>query len=157
MAYTYVVFIPACVKKSCLHRASKTSNVTSYIRTNGGDINPGSKLKILGFHFDQNPNAVAHVTETIINKFYMPSCGHCVSLSAARGMAASDLLNIYYNTVLRSAVEYCSVVYHTLIPKYISDKLERVQVVQAMKIIFGRECSYSCLVENGTIETRAGS
>ena len=53
--------------------------------------------------------------------------------------------------MIRAAVEYCSTVYHSLIPKYMSDKLERVQR-QAMKIIFGHHCSYSALIDDGVVQ-----
>ena len=66
-------------------------------------------------------------------------------------MKSGDLLQVYC-TVIRAAVEYCSAVYHSLIPKYMSDKLERVQR-QAMKIIFGHHCSYTALVDDGVVET----
>ena len=66
-------------------------------------------------------------------------------------MSSGDLLKVYFTT-LRSAVEYCSVVYHSLIPAYVSERLERVQL-QAMKIIFGHGVNYMELVENGTVET----
>ena len=66
-------------------------------------------------------------------------------------MPSSDLLGIYC-MVIRAAVEYCSVVYHSLIPRYMAERLERVQV-QAMKIIFGRGMDYGKMVEDGKIET----
>ena len=42
-------------------------------------------------------------------------------------------------------------VYGTLIPEYLSDKLESVQR-QAVKIIYGHNVDYNGLVEDGTIE-----
>ena len=60
------------------------------------------------------------------------------------------LLSIY-KQMIRSSTEYASVVYHSLIPRYLSDKLESVQR-QAMKIIFGRDVDYNSLVEDEIIE-----
>ena len=105
-------------------------------------------MKILGFYFDNSPSAVCHVAE-VINKFY----GKLWTLRFLRssGMGKDDLLKVY-KTVIRPAVEYCSSVYHSLIPKYMSDKLERVQF-QAMKIVFGHHLDYSTLIDMGKIET----
>ena len=105
-------------------------------------------MKILGFYFDSNSTAVCHVNETI-NKFY--SKLWTLRFLKRSGMASADLLNIY-NVVIRSAVEYCSVVYHPLIPAYMSDKLEQIQK-QAIKIIFGNSVSYADLISEGRIET----
>ena len=66
-------------------------------------------------------------------------------------MGRTDLLNIYKD-VLRPSAEYSSVIYHSLIPDYISHKLESVQR-QAMKVIYGWDVDYGALLENGTIET----
>ena len=66
-------------------------------------------------------------------------------------MGKNDLLKIYC-TVLRPSAEYCSTVYHSLIPKYMSDKLETVQR-QALKIIYGWHYDIDSLFEHGIIET----
>ena len=66
-------------------------------------------------------------------------------------MNAEDLLGIY-KSVLRPFAEYSHVVYDSLIPEYISDKLESVQK-QAMKIIYGGNVDYGGLISSGKIET----
>ena len=66
-------------------------------------------------------------------------------------MKENDLLFVY-NTVIRPGVEYSHTVYHSLIPEYLSLKLETVQK-QAMKVIFGHNIDYNNLIENGTIES----
>ena len=68
-------------------------------------------------------------------------------------MAQADLLDIY-KSVLRPSAKYSSVIYHSLIPDYISNKLESVQR-QALKIIFGWDTNLDQLYDNGTIETLA--
>ena len=52
----------------CIH-ANNDSKVTSYIGSEQGDINSTTSLKILGFNFGVEPNAVYHVT-LLIEKFY---------------------------------------------------------------------------------------
>ena len=107
-----------------------------------------NQRKILGFYFDSNPNAVCHVRETI-TKFYNKLW--TIRFLKRSGMSTNDLLKVYF-AVIRSAVEYCSVVYHSLIPNYMSDKLESLQK-QAMKIIFGPGVEYDKLVNDGIVET----
>ena len=133
----------------CIH-ANKDSKITSYIRTDTGEINSTNKLKILGFYFDSTPTAVCHVTQ-VINKFYVKLWS--LRFLKRSGMAASDLLKVY-ETVIRAGVEYASVVYNSLIPKYMSDRLELVQK-QACRIIFGRGISYQSLLDDGRIESLA--
>ena len=66
-------------------------------------------------------------------------------------MSETGLLNIYKD-VLRPSAEYSSVVYNTLIPSYIWDKLESVQK-QACKIIYGMNVDYDKLLADGYLES----
>ena len=66
-------------------------------------------------------------------------------------MKEKELLRIY-ETVIRPGTEYCSIVYHSLIPKYLSDRLESVQR-QAWKIIFGWNTDLDTLISIGRVET----
>ena len=66
-------------------------------------------------------------------------------------MPGDELLGIY-KVIVRAALEYCSVVYHSMIPEYMADRLERMQM-QAMKIIYGRNVDYGEMVAMGRIET----
>ena len=125
-----------------------SSDVSSYIRTDTGEISSGKALKILGFHFDSKPSAVYHITQ-VINSFY--SKLWTLRFLRRSGMKSEDLLKVYF-TVIRSAVEYCSTIYHSLIPQYMSNKLEQVQR-QALKIIYGNGTDIASLLENGTVET----
>ena len=131
----------------CIHPSSN-DNVTSYIRAGSGEILSKDTLKILGFHFDHTPTATKHVTETI-NNFY--SKLWTLRFLKRSGMGAADLIKIY-KTVIRAGAEYCSVVYHSLIPDYMAERLERVQE-QAMKIIYGRGLNYRRMVQEGELET----
>ena len=66
-------------------------------------------------------------------------------------MTQNDLLGVL-NNVIRPSVEYSSVVYHSLIPEYVSNQLENVHK-QALKIIFGAQVDCQALIESGRIET----
>ena len=67
------------------------------------------------------------------------------------GMSQSNLLKIY-EQVLRPSAEYSHVVYHSLIPEYVAEKLECVQR-QAMKIVFGYDVDYNQLIQDGKISS----
>ena len=130
--------------------ANSDSKVTSYINTAEGRINSGDYLKILGFHFSSAPNAIHHVTITI-DKFYRKLW--TLRFLKKSGMSSNDLLTVY-KTVILSSVEYCCEIYDSLIPLYLSDRLESVQK-QSMKIIFGWGVNYQDLLEEGIIEPLA--
>ena len=132
----------------CVH-ASQNSRARSYINTaDGGVITSADSLKILGFHFNSEPNANYHV-EKIIDKFY--SKLWTLRFLKRSGMDATNLLGIYCS-IIRPSIEYSNVVYHSLIPEYLSNKLETVQR-QAIKIIYGPSVNYDSIVERGLIET----
>ena len=52
----------------CIH-SDKSSQITSYINAEDGAIESGNELKILGFYFSSEPNAIKHAMVTI-EKFY---------------------------------------------------------------------------------------
>ena len=106
------------------------------------------KMKILGFNFSHEPNAIFHVCG-VIDKLYNRLW--TLRFLKKSGMGTNKLM-VVYKQILRPCAEYCSNVYNSLIPSYISDKLEQVQR-QAMKIVFGYGVKYEELVANGTIET----
>ena len=131
----------------CIH-ANKFNVVSSFIRTTNGNITSTNELKILGFFFDNKPNATHHVKK-VIEKFH----GKLWTLRFLKrgGMDRANLLKVYY-TVILPAAEYCSIIYGPLIPKYVSDQLEAVQK-QAYKIIYGYGVDYAGMVERGEVET----
>ena len=111
----------------CVH-----NEVSTYIKYKDDVINSTQSLKILGFNFNSRPNATYHV-EKLVDKFY----GRLWTLRFLRrsGMEGDRLLEIY-NSMLRSAVEYSSVVYHSMITAGLSEQLEKIQR-QALRIIYG--------------------
>ena len=58
-----------------------------------------------------------------------------------RACAPPDDLILFYCCVIRSVVEYASLVFYSSLPKYLSDEVECTQK-RALKIIFP-DCSYS--------------
>ena len=131
----------------CIH-ANTANEVSSYIRDTENEIISTQNLKLLGFNFNSEPNANHHVTG-LINKFY--SKLWTLRFLKRSGMSSSNLLGIYSSTI-RPSVEYASIIYHSLIPEYLSNKLEQVQK-QAIKIILGHNIDYASLIDGGELET----
>ena len=133
-----------CIRdSSCVH-----NKVSTNIRHNDETIVSTNHLKILGFNFSKDPNANFHVSG-VINKFYTKLWS--LRFLKKSGMCTNDLIMIY-KTVIRPSVEYSSIIYHSLIPEYMANQLEKVQK-QALKIIYGWGVDYEALVEDGTIES----
>ena len=129
-------------------RDSKCNKISSYLETSEEEISSGESLKILGFNFNSDPSAVYHVTG-VINKFHTKLW--TLRFLRKSGMDTENLMRVY-NTVILPSVEYCSEIYHPLIPQYISAKLEQVQK-RAMKLIHGWHVDYAKLIETGVVQT----
>ena len=76
----------------------------------------------------------------------------CIRDSLKRGgLPEQKLLELYF-AMIRSAVEYSSIVYHSMIPNHLSEKLERIQR-QALRIIYGWNTDIATLMEVKNIST----
>jgi len=131
----------------CIH-SSIANNVSSYINVNNSTIESTDNLKLLGFNFNKDPTACFHVSK-LIDKFY----GKLWTLRFLKkhGMQEKDLLHIYKQIILPS-VEFSSVVYHSLITKQLSDKLEAVQR-RAIRIILGYDVDLDALLRSSYYQT----
>ena len=67
------------------------------------------------------------------------------------GLPEDKLLQVY-STVIRPAIEYSSIIYHTLISNELSGKLEAIQR-QAMRIIYGYNGEIREIMENKGVVT----
>ena len=89
-------------------------------------------IKILGFTFSTRPTVNAHIEETIKKcrrRYWI--LRHLKNY----GFDESELVMVYKSQV-RSVLEYCSVVYHSMLTADQAEALERCQT-QALKCIFG--------------------
>ena len=127
----------------CIH-----NDVETHIMTENSRISSAKSLRILGFNFDSMPNATHHVRLTI-EKFY--SRLWTLRFLKKGGLPEHKLLELY-NSMVRSAVEYSSVIYHSMIPQTLIDKLERIQR-QALRIIYGWGIDIPTLMEAKGINT----
>ena len=128
---------------ACIH-----NKVTSNIVHQDLKISSTDQLELLGFVFDSHPNANKHV-EMLVEKFY--SRLWTLRFLKKSGLEQSKLLEIY-NSVIRSAIEYCANVYHSMITKNLSEKLESMQR-QALRIIYGWDANIEQVMAARGIET----
>jgi hypothetical protein len=116
--------------------------------SNGGRVEAsGGELKLLGYTFDDTPTARAHVKATI-NKARRRLW--ILRHLAKFGFDQEELVQVYKSQI-RSVVEYCSVVYHSLLTGEQAQALESFQY-QALKCIFGVGESYRSLREKSQLE-----
>ena len=59
---------------------------------------------------------------------------YALRVLSRRGVPPADLINVY-RALIRAILEYCCEVWNYVIPRYLSDELEKVQK-RAMRIIF---------------------
>ena len=127
---------------SCRHNIAKC-----HIETPNGNICSSDELKLLGFPFSSQPNANRHV-ELLIERFHAKLW--TLRFLKRSGLDENRLLGVY-NSAIRSTVEYCSVVYHSMIPGYLADELEAIQR-RALRIFYGWNIDVRTLMEVKGIE-----
>ena len=133
----------------CIH-SCVNNNVKSHIKYGNEKISSTEGLKILGFTFDTKPNANKHV-ELLIQRFYSKLWS--LRFLKKSGLEPDKMLEIY-NSTIRSAVEYCGNVYHSMITQNLSNRLESIQQ-QALRIIYGYTTDVDEVMAAKGIETLA--
>ena len=120
------------------------------INIEGHRVESVETLKLVGFTFGSRAGAAAHVgavTEKIRKKMWM-----LYKLREA-GFKGQHLFKLYC-VYLRSIVEYCSVVYHSMLTGGQSQELERIQRL-AVRICYGGQEDTDALVQTHCIQTLA--
>ena len=141
--------INAAKTKMICVTVAKNSLVNSFINLPDKTQITGSEtLKMLGFVFGRRPNAQAHVQHISV-KFYSKLWILRHMLKA--NVTQTDLVAIY-TSYIRPVIEYCNVVYQCLLT---GDQCERVENLQrmALKLIFGRKCSYAEALRKAGVES----
>jgi hypothetical protein len=122
-----------------------------FIRTRDGEVIQSSEanIKILGFTFERRPTVAAHISETIKKarqRYWV--LRHLQN----HGFNNQELV-LVYKSLIRSVLEYCGVVYHSMLTEEMSGLLERVQY-QALKCVYGYTGeSYRTLRERAGLPT----
>ena len=112
------------------------------------EIRSQTHLKLVGFSFCEKPNASAHVEQ--IREKVRVRIWMMYHLKRA-GFRGRNLYRLYC-CYLRTLVEYCSVVYHSLLTATQSEVLERLHR-QAIRICYGNDEPVADIMANEGIET----
>ena len=125
------------------------SNINTFIRTgDAGRIESAPTMKILGYHLGKRPNADAHMQSIKTN--FMRNCWMLHHLRRAR--INSRHMTKIYCSMIRSAMEYSSVIYGGFLTQQQSDELERLQAT-SLHIIWGWDMSYQKVLTVSGLET----
>ena len=97
--------------------AARSYEPKTYINLSGGEgdgesvIISGKSMKLLGFHFNNNPSAEAHINAILKKVRYRTWYIHNLK---RLGLSPAGLL-VIYTSLIRPCFEYSSVVYHSLL------------------------------------------
>ena len=122
-------------------------NTVASIRINGEKITSGKQMKLVGFNFGSSPDVSAHIDG--IKKAFRRKIWLLYHLRNA-GMKGKKLFQLYCCYV-RSVIEYCSVVYHSLLNVGQNEMLERLHR-HAVRICFGNDQDVGIVMEREAIE-----
>lgn len=111
------------------------------VNINGDILQQVKEAKILGVTISSDLKWTKHVNNLLkkANKRL-----YLLVLCRRAGLSVDDMVCIYIS-IIRSTMEYCAVVWHTSLPKYLSDSIENVQK-RALHIIYGIKDYQECLV-----------
>ena len=103
----------------------------SKLTMDGVMIERVTEAKILGVTLQSDLKWNSHIASVIkkANKRL-----HLLKLCKRAGLKSSQLITMY-TTLVRSVLEYCCTVFHTSLPQYLHNDLERIQK-RALSIIF---------------------
>ena len=123
-------------------------DVSSVVNTEDGTIENTKTLKVLGFVFGDRPNVSEHVNY-IVTKFNR--CSWSMTHLKRAGIKDQPLIEIYACS-LRPVIEFCSVVYHSLLTAEQTMRIERLQK-RILKIILGFNLSYEEMLEKSGLSS----
>ena len=132
-----------CVSDAMSYRAAAFIEDRDGIR-----LSSGGSLKVLGFHMDGRPTVHAHV-EAMRKR--MRERVWVLRHLKNSGFTEEELATVY-TTVIRPVVDYCCVVYHSLLTDEQDQIVERMQS-QALKSIYGYKLSYSQMRDKAGVTT----
>ena len=105
-------------------------------------------MKVLGFHLDSRPTCHAHVGA--LQKMMRERVWILRHLGRA-GFSQEELAKVY-KSVIRPTLDYCSVVYHSMLMDEQDHIIERLQS-QALKSIYGFGVPYAEMRERAGVAT----
>ena len=122
-------------------------DVRSEIHMRCALISNNATLKVLGFVFDNHPTVSAHI-ENVSIKF---SRSMWAIIHLKRAMIENGPLVEIYKSSLRPILEFCSVVYYSMISKEQSEALECLQR-RVLRVIYGFKVSMEECFEKSGLE-----
>ena len=111
-------------------------------------IRSTDSLKLLGFTFGSESNVNCHVIE--IQRRFRARFWALIHLKKS-GFKAKELFDLY-KIFIRPVIEFCAVVYHSMLTNKQVLEIERLQK-QVVKLVFGWEQSYTDICQRYNIET----
>ena len=124
-------------------------NITATVSLNNNVvISSGNSLRLLGFYFNSEPNANCHVQE--IKKKFRARYWSLVHLRRAN-IKGQHLFRLY-TVFIRPVIEFCAIVYHSMLTKQQEEELEALQR-KVIRLCYGYNCNVDSVVSNTGIES----
>ena len=118
------------------------------IAADGTKISSGNEMKILGFHVSNKLSVHAHIkalSKRMRSKYW-------VLYHLKKAGFSTDELCTVYRTCLLPVLDYCSVVYHSVLTDEQDQAVEKLQS-SALRCIFGYDLSYMKMRELAGVTT----
>ena len=137
-------------KKTQLLSISSTKNETkAWISLkDGSTLYSADDFKLLGFMFSKRPTVTAQIDNLVCKA---TSRTFVLRHLASFGADKTKLRNIYC-ALIRSIIEYSSVTFGPMMPKYEKNRMENIQK-KCLRIIYGYGLDYKELLEISELET----
>ena len=116
---------------------SQNFKVCSYITdADGGRVDSGDKMKVLGFHFSSRPTVDAYV-EVLKRRFRQRYW--ILRHLRHNGFSQEDLIKVY-TALVRPVADYMQEAYHSMLSDRLDEDIERLQT-HALKCVYGPRIS----------------
>ena len=132
----------------CVSDAQTYKARAHFFDADGGRLEAGKSMKILGFHMNSKPGVHAHIDAL---KVRMRDLYWVLRHLKQAGFREDELARVY-TTVIRPVLDDCAVVYHPMMNDEQDQAVERLQA-RALKCIYGYKDSYSTMRKKAGITT----
>ena len=128
----------------------KSMDEVPFLEVEGNTIERVKEVKVLGVVLRGDLKWNSHV-EYMLRKANKRLC--LLTLYRRAGLTHCNMIDIY-KSIIRSVLEYCCVVWHSSLPKYLDEAVEKVQK-RALHIIYGVENYDFCLEQSKLLKLSA--
>ena len=110
---------------------AQTYEARAYLlEQDGGRLESGQSMKVLGFHIDSRPSVHAHVQAL---QRRMRDTTWVLRHLGRAGFNQKELATVY-RTIIRPILDYCAVVYHPMLTDEQDQQVERLQALSLIHI-----------------------